>query len=152
MWVCRYMLFFVSPVLGAWLLLTLWAYHTAYTTSYGPLCGSTFSSCRKLLLLAYPKNQVQWGFYEVHCNPLTSRQCFVFVKSLHSKMFKNLKLVEQDWIYMSFLLCDWHVQVRQLNPILDTRISVCPSSVLLHAQTTSPGFWNGVDWRALVED
>ena len=34
-------------------------------------------------------------------------------------------------------------------PILDTRISVCSS--VRHAQTTSPGFWNGVDWRALVK-
>ena len=36
-------------------------------------------------------------------------------------------------------------------PILDTRIS----SVLLllrHARTTLPDFWNGLDWRALVED
>ena len=37
------------------------------------------------------------------------------------------------------------------NPILDTRISVlCPS--VGNAQTTPPGFWNGVDWRALVKD
>ena len=30
--------------------------------------------------------------------------------------------------------------------------SVRPSSFVRDAQTTPPGFWNGVDWRALVED
>ena len=34
----------------------------------------------------------------------------------------------------------------QWYPILDTRISV-----LRHTQGTPPGFWNGLDWRALVE-
>ena len=39
------------------------------------------------------------------------------------------------------------------NPVLDTRISVfllC-SSGLCDAHATSPGFWKGVDWRALVK-
>ena len=42
----------------------------------------------------------------------------------------------------------------QCHPILDTRISFVhpsPSSVRL-AQGTPPGFCNGLDWRALVED
>ena len=39
------------------------------------------------------------------------------------------------------------------NPILDKRISgLCLFVRRRHAQTPSPGFWNGVDWRALVED
>ena len=38
-----------------------------------------------------------------------------------------------------------------LHPILNTRISVC-LSVRSHAQTSSLGFWNGMDWRALVKE
>ena len=36
------------------------------------------------------------------------------------------------------------------NPILYTRISSGRSSIR-HVQGTPPGFWNGLDWRALVE-
>ena len=40
----------------------------------------------------------------------------------------------------------------QVNyPKLDTRISFVRSFVC-HTQGTPPGFWNGLDWRALVED
>ena len=42
-----------------------------------------------------------------------------------------------------------------VHPKLDTRISVLCSSVrpfaVRHACTTPPEFWNGLDWRALVE-
>ena len=36
------------------------------------------------------------------------------------------------------------------NPILERRSAVL-LLLLCHAQGTPPGFWNGVDWRALVE-
>ena len=40
---------------------------------------------------------------------------------------------------------------REKN-LLDTRISfILRPSVLCHAQGTPPVFWNGLDWRALVE-
>ena len=43
------------------------------------------------------------------------------------------------------------------NPILERRSTVLLLLLLLllllcHAQATPPGFWNGLDWRALVED
>ena len=51
------------------------------------------------------------------------------------------------------LSCIVHVGRFVLYPTLDTRISFVHSFVLLlrHARTTPPGFWNGLDWRALVE-
>ena len=37
------------------------------------------------------------------------------------------------------------------HQILGTRISVLRLSSVCHAQATHPGFWNGLDWTALVE-
>ena len=44
----------------------------------------------------------------------------------------------------------WLKKKEAQNPILDTRIFARPPSVR-HAQATPPGFWNVLDWRALVE-
>ena len=44
-------------------------------------------------------------------------------------------------------------EVGQLEyPILDTRISVLSSVRLSCSGDPPPGFWNGVDWRALIKD
>ena len=74
---------------------------------------------------------LQWFITEILCTIYTQF------------LFNNLLAGEVDWP-------PWYGIFHQ--PKWDTRISVRPSSfVLCHAQETPPGFWNGVDWRALVE-
>ena len=81
-------------------------------------------------------------------------QKYLFLGWSHGKFLHgSLNRIEQHGLFsrgISFV----KTQPRRGNPILERRSTVLLLLLLLllrHAQVTSPGFWNGVDWRALVE-
>ena len=77
-------------------------------------------------------------------------------QQISSKTFGNTKLWTRVFNMHNvsfFLIFFLNKFFLSSNPILDTRISVCSCVrvFVCNAQGTPPGFWNGVDWRALVE-
>ena len=82
------------------------------------------------------------------------KQKYLFLGWSHGKFLHgSLNRIEQHGLFsrgISFV----KTQPRRGNPILERRSTLLLLLLLLllrHAQVTSPGFWNGVDWRALVE-
>ena len=57
-----------------------------------------------------------------------------------------------DFLGFFFIFCSFlDIYIFFFLDFWDFHTKFRPSFVLRHAQGTPPGFWNGMDWRALVE-